>query len=238
MTCLAPGIIYTKHQAPESGLHPDEYGFILDHVAALLVLNGTPFTYYPNPTFETLGNSGIMEVKPGSPIILKVSRFLVWFHFLLLLSVERKEDKALEKQERSCETEPVQRQLPFPTRLCTKSLSWGWNYKSGLIILWRHIHFIVCVLLSDKGDYCPTECFFWKRTTCFFWKQGKNLIPPAPGNTRLNYSVMIGETPCLLTVSESQLLCDSPDLTGEQRVVVRPDVPPTVYRSLCILCQQ
>uniref|UniRef100_A0A4W5KKD7 Plexin A3 n=1 Tax=Hucho hucho TaxID=62062 RepID=A0A4W5KKD7_9TELE len=120
MTCLAPGIIYTKHQAPESGLQPDEYGFILDHVAALLVLNGTPFTYYPNPTFETLGNSGIMEVKPGSPIILK----------------------------------------------------------------------------------------------------GKNLIPPAPGNSRLNYSVMIGETPCLLTVSESQLLCDSPDLTGEQRVVI------------------
>lgn len=74
MTCLAPGIIYTKIQAPESGLHPDEYGFILDHVAALLVLNGTPFTYYPNPTFETLGNSGILEVKPGSPIILKVSR--------------------------------------------------------------------------------------------------------------------------------------------------------------------
>lgn len=50
--------------------------------------------------------------------------------------------------------------------------------------------------------------------------QGKNLIPPAPGNARLNYSVMIGETPCLLTVSESQLLCDSPDLTGEQRVLV------------------
>lgn len=50
--------------------------------------------------------------------------------------------------------------------------------------------------------------------------QGKNLIPPAPGNARLNYSVMIGETPCLLTVSESQLLCDSPDLTGAQRVLV------------------
>lgn len=55
----------------------------------------------------------------------------------------------------------------------------------------------------------------------FICKQGKNLIPPAPGNARLNYSVMIGETPCLLTVSESQLLCDSPDLTGEQRVMVR-----------------
>ena len=52
------------------------------------------------------------------------------------------------------------------------------------------------------------------------WFQGKNLIPPAPGNSRLNYTVLIGESPCLLTVSESQLLCDSPDLTGEQRVLV------------------
>uniref|UniRef100_A0A3Q3ART2 IPT/TIG domain-containing protein n=1 Tax=Kryptolebias marmoratus TaxID=37003 RepID=A0A3Q3ART2_KRYMA len=53
-----------------------------------------------------------------------------------------------------------------------------------------------------------------------FVLQGKNLIPPAPGNTRLNYTVLIGESPCLLTVSENQLLCDSLDLTGEQRVVV------------------
>lgn len=52
--------------------------------------------------------------------------------------------------------------------------------------------------------------------------QGKNLIPAAPGNNRLNYTVLIGESPCLLTVSENQLLCDSPDLTGEQRVMVRP----------------
>uniref|UniRef100_A0A8C1ZC14 Plexin A3 n=1 Tax=Cyprinus carpio TaxID=7962 RepID=A0A8C1ZC14_CYPCA len=120
LTCLAPGIIYTKRQVPDFGVHPDEFGFILDHVSALLILNGTPFTYYPNPTFDPLGNAGILEVKPGSPIILK----------------------------------------------------------------------------------------------------GKNLIPSAPGNARLNYSVMIGETPCLLTVSESQLLCDSPDLTGEQRVMI------------------
>lgn len=52
--------------------------------------------------------------------------------------------------------------------------------------------------------------------------QGKNLIPAAPGNNRLNYTVLIGESPCLLTVSENQLLCDSPDLTGEQRVMVSP----------------
>ncbi|XP_016149516.1 plexin A3-like [Sinocyclocheilus grahami] len=58
---------------------------------------------------------------------------------------------------------------------------------------------------------------FLAQEECLF---GKNLMPPAPGNARLNYSVMIGETPCLLTVSESQLLCDSPDLTGEQRVMI------------------
>uniref|UniRef100_A0A7N8WZ62 Plexin A3 n=1 Tax=Mastacembelus armatus TaxID=205130 RepID=A0A7N8WZ62_9TELE len=120
MTCLAPGLVYSKPNPPEGALRPDEFGFIFDQVSSLLVLNSTPFTHYPNPTFDPLGNSGILEVKPGSPIILK----------------------------------------------------------------------------------------------------GKNLIPPAPGNNRLNYTVLIGESPCLLTVSENQLLCDSPDLTGEQRIMV------------------
>uniref|UniRef100_A0AAV2LW32 IPT/TIG domain-containing protein n=1 Tax=Knipowitschia caucasica TaxID=637954 RepID=A0AAV2LW32_KNICA len=49
---------------------------------------------------------------------------------------------------------------------------------------------------------------------------GKNLVPAAPGNSRLNYTVLIGDSPCVLTVSESQLLCDSPDLTGEHKVQV------------------
>uniref|UniRef100_A0A674PF06 Plexin-A3 n=1 Tax=Takifugu rubripes TaxID=31033 RepID=A0A674PF06_TAKRU len=120
MTCLAPGLVYNKSVPPEGALHPEEFGFIFDQVSSLLVLNSTPFTHYPNPIFDPLGNSGILEVKPGSPIILK----------------------------------------------------------------------------------------------------GKNLIPPAPGNNRLNYTVLIGESPCLLTVSESQLLCDSPDLTGEHRVLI------------------
>lgn len=71
-----------------------------------------------------------------------------------------------------------------------------------------------CSLFLMNWIFCAIIC-----------KQGKNLIPPAPGNARLNYSVMIGETPCLLTVSESQLLCDSPDLTGEQRVMVRILLP-------------
>lgn len=121
-------------------------------VSSLLVLNSTPFTHYPNPTFDPLGNSGILEVKPGSPIILKVR-----------------------------ETTP---------KVQNKSNS-----------IW---------LQYQRTEYvCVCGVF-----------QGKNLIPPAPGNNRLNYTVLIGESPCLLTVSENQLLCDSPDLTGEQRVLV------------------
>lgn len=46
----------------------------MTQVSSLLVLNSTPFTHYPNPIFDPLGNSGILEVKPGSPIILKVSK--------------------------------------------------------------------------------------------------------------------------------------------------------------------
>uniref|UniRef100_A0A674E7L2 Plexin-A1 n=2 Tax=Salmo trutta TaxID=8032 RepID=A0A674E7L2_SALTR len=51
--------------------------------------------------------------------------------------------------------------------------------------------------------------------------KGKNLIPAAPGNARLNYTVLIGETPCVLTLSESQLLCEWPNFTGEHKVTVR-----------------
>ena len=46
--------------------------FAAPKVSSLLVLNSTRFTHYPNPIFDPLGNSGILEVKPGSPIILKV----------------------------------------------------------------------------------------------------------------------------------------------------------------------
>uniref|UniRef100_A0A8C5BB53 Plexin A1b n=1 Tax=Gadus morhua TaxID=8049 RepID=A0A8C5BB53_GADMO len=51
--------------------------------------------------------------------------------------------------------------------------------------------------------------------------KGRNLIPAAPGNSKLNYTVFIGETPCILTLSESQLLCEWPNLTGEHKVTVR-----------------
>nr|XP_006006494.1 PREDICTED: plexin-A3 isoform X1 [Latimeria chalumnae] len=120
MLCWAPRIYYSKRNPPIEGERADEFGFILDNVQDLLVLNHTVFRYYPNPIFEPFGPLGVMELKPGSPIILK----------------------------------------------------------------------------------------------------GRNLIPAAPGNAKLNYTVLIGEKPCLLTVSETQLLCDSPNLTGKQRVTI------------------
>ncbi|XP_062401569.1 LOW QUALITY PROTEIN: plexin-A1b [Sardina pilchardus] len=51
--------------------------------------------------------------------------------------------------------------------------------------------------------------------------KGRNLIPSAPGNSRLNYTVLIGDAPCVLTVSETQLMCEWPDITGEHKVTVR-----------------
>lgn len=32
MTCLAPGLIYSKPNPPEGALRPDEFGFIFDQV--------------------------------------------------------------------------------------------------------------------------------------------------------------------------------------------------------------
>ncbi|KAG9352801.1 hypothetical protein JZ751_017377 [Albula glossodonta] len=100
--------------------HADELGFIFNNVQALLTYNSTSFVYYPNPAFEPLSASGVLEQKPGSPVILK----------------------------------------------------------------------------------------------------GRNLVPPALGGARLNYTVLIGDTPCSLTVSETQLLCEPPNLTGQHRVLV------------------
>uniref|UniRef100_A0A8C1WN19 Plexin-A1 n=1 Tax=Cyprinus carpio TaxID=7962 RepID=A0A8C1WN19_CYPCA len=49
--------------------------------------------------------------------------------------------------------------------------------------------------------------------------KGKNLIPSAAGNYRLNYTVLIGDEPCVLTVSEAQLMCESPDLSGQHKIL-------------------
>uniref|UniRef100_A0A674IYI4 Plexin A4 n=1 Tax=Terrapene triunguis TaxID=2587831 RepID=A0A674IYI4_9SAUR len=121
MTCQAPALPVDPNHQSELTERPEEFGFILDNVQSLLILNKTNFTYYPNPVFEAFNPSGILELKPGTPIILK----------------------------------------------------------------------------------------------------GKNLIPPVTaGNAKLNYTVLIGEKPCVVTVSDVQLLCESPNLIGRHKVMV------------------
>ncbi|CAH2275493.1 plexin-A4 isoform X1 [Pelobates cultripes] len=122
MMCQAPALAVSYNHLTDVTERPEEFGFILDNVQALLVLNRTNFTYYPDPVFESFSPTGILELKPGTPIILK----------------------------------------------------------------------------------------------------GKNLIPPvAGGNMKLKYSVFIGDKPCTVTVSDVQLLCESPNLTGRHKVLAR-----------------
>uniref|UniRef100_A0A3Q2FYF3 Plexin-A1 n=1 Tax=Cyprinodon variegatus TaxID=28743 RepID=A0A3Q2FYF3_CYPVA len=120
MVCIAPSVADSELGFSDTGSGPDEIGFYMDNVNSLVVVNET-FSYYPDPVFEPLSPSGVLELKPTSPLILK----------------------------------------------------------------------------------------------------GRNLIPAAPGNSRLNYTVLIGETPCVLTLSESQLLCEWPNLTGQHKVTIR-----------------
>uniref|UniRef100_A0A674DZD1 Plexin-A2 n=1 Tax=Salmo trutta TaxID=8032 RepID=A0A674DZD1_SALTR len=121
MSCVAPSLVAEYHPGLDTVKHADEFGFIFNNVQTLLVYNNTNFLYYPNPYFEPLSTNGVLEQKPGSPIILK----------------------------------------------------------------------------------------------------GKNLVPPASGGVKLNYTVLIGETPCSVTVSETQLLCEPPNLTGQYKVMVQ-----------------
>ncbi|NWY52522.1 PLXA2 protein, partial [Chionis minor] len=121
LACLAPPLTPEYRPGLDAVERPDEFGFIFNNVQSLLVYNDTKFIYYPNPTFELLSPTGVLEQKPGSPIILK----------------------------------------------------------------------------------------------------GRNLCPPAPGGAKLNYTVLIGETPCAVTASETQLLCEPPNLTGQHKVMVR-----------------
>ncbi|KAF1390075.1 hypothetical protein PFLUV_G00054360 [Perca fluviatilis] len=121
MSCFAPSLMAEYNPALDTVKHADEFGFIFNNVQALLVYNNTNLLYYPNPYFEPLSATGVLEQKPGSPIILK----------------------------------------------------------------------------------------------------GRNLVPPASGGVKLNYTVLIGETPCSVTVSENQLLCEPPNLTGQYKVMVQ-----------------
>lgn len=73
MSCFAPSLAAEYTPGLDAVKHADEFGFIFNNVQALLVYNNTNFLYYPNPYFEPLSTNGVLEQKPGSPIILKVS---------------------------------------------------------------------------------------------------------------------------------------------------------------------
>lgn len=63
--------------------------------------------------------------------------------------------------------------------------------------------------------------------------QGRNFLPPTnSGNGKLNYTVLIGEKPCILTVSENQLLCESPNLIGRHKVLVSDTAHVTKSRQI------
>lgn len=72
MSCLAPSLLAEYHPGLDTVKHADEFGFIFNNVQALLVYNNTNLLYYPNPYFEPLSTTGVLEQKPGTPIILKV----------------------------------------------------------------------------------------------------------------------------------------------------------------------
>lgn len=90
MLCQAPELPISLARHQEVPERPDEFGFKLDDVQSLMALNNTNFIYYPNPEFEPLSVSGVLELKPGSPIILKVSRQglpALTYHQSLLIQV-------------------------------------------------------------------------------------------------------------------------------------------------------
>lgn len=80
MQCMAPEFPNSSSRQKEIPERPDEFGFILDNVQSVMVLNNTNFIYFPNPVFEPVSVSGVQELKPGSPIILKVIKSHITAH--------------------------------------------------------------------------------------------------------------------------------------------------------------
>lgn len=80
MSCFAPSLVAEYHPSLDTVKHADEFGFIFNNVQALLVYNNTNLLYYPNPYFEPLSATGVLEQKPGSPIILKVQEIQINIH--------------------------------------------------------------------------------------------------------------------------------------------------------------
>lgn len=76
ISCFAPSLKAEQAADQETVKHVDEFGFVFNNVQALLTYNNTSFVYYPNPYLEPLSLTGVLEQKPGAPIILKVRRWL------------------------------------------------------------------------------------------------------------------------------------------------------------------
>lgn len=77
MVCLAPSVAKSDKAFSDAGSSPDEIGFVMDDVRSVLVVNET-FTYHPDPLFEPLSPTGMLELKPSSPLILKVNYPASW----------------------------------------------------------------------------------------------------------------------------------------------------------------
>lgn len=93
-----------------------------------------------------------------------------------------------------------------------------WSSNLDHLLSWRY-PWECTDYFSDSEDMCHLKCQYCLRDLL----QGRNFLPPiSSGNGRLNYTVLIGEKPCMLTVSETQLLCESPNLTGRHKVLVSP----------------
>lgn len=76
MVCLAPSVAGSDKSFSEVGSSPDEIGFVMDDVRSVLVVNVT-FSYHPDPVFEPLSPTGMLELKPSSPLILKVKHLVL-----------------------------------------------------------------------------------------------------------------------------------------------------------------
>uniref|UniRef100_A0AAQ4RK98 Plexin A4 n=1 Tax=Gasterosteus aculeatus aculeatus TaxID=481459 RepID=A0AAQ4RK98_GASAC len=87
MLCQAPELPISLARQQEVPERPNEFGFKLDDVQALMALNNSNFIYYPNPEFEPLSVSGVLELKPGSPIILKGFTEAILCHYEILFII-------------------------------------------------------------------------------------------------------------------------------------------------------
>lgn len=85
ISCFAPSLKAEHTADQETVKHVDEFGFVFNNVQALLTYNNLSFVYYPNPYLEPLSLSGVLEQKPGAPIILKVHHLSFYLLHLWLL---------------------------------------------------------------------------------------------------------------------------------------------------------